>query len=123
MLIFSATSYLESLFYAVPLSVLPLLNSVARMDLIDFHKEQQHAVVGNSLGGETTLEQLDERSLTLRYTPASIWKMELMPDSTILVTRTFYARDTTHIRRVYNRRWQLIKKDLSGKNVSGKGFD
>lgn len=70
MLIFSATSYLESLFYAVPLSVLPLLNSVARMDLIDFHKEQQPAVVGNSLGGETTLEQLDERSLTLRYTPA-----------------------------------------------------
>ena len=34
MLISSATSYLESLFYAVPLSVLPLLNSVARMDLM-----------------------------------------------------------------------------------------
>jgi hypothetical protein len=110
MLISSTMSYLESIFYAVPLSLLPLLNTTARMDLIDFYKEQQSAVVVNSIGGETTLESLEEKCITLRYTPASIWKMELLADSTIRVTRTFYARDTTHLARVYNKKWQVLRK-------------
>lgn len=110
MLISSTVSYIESLFYAVPLSILPLLDSAARMDLMDFHKEQQPAVVSNSLGGETALEKIEEDCLTLRYTPASVWKMEILQDSTIRVTRTFYARDTTHITQVYNKNWQLIKR-------------
>ena len=71
MLISSTMSYLESIFYAVPLSLLPLLNTTARMDLIDFYKEQQSAAVVNSIGGETTLESLEEKCITLRYTPAS----------------------------------------------------
>ena len=49
MLISSTMSYLESIFYAVPLSLLPLLNTTARMDLIDFYKEQQSAAVVNSI--------------------------------------------------------------------------
>ena len=65
MLISSTMSYLESIFYAVPLSLLPLLNTTARMDLIDFYKEQQSAAVVNSIGGETTLESLEEKCITV----------------------------------------------------------
>lgn len=109
-MISSAVSALESLFYAVPLSFLPLLDTAARMDLLDFHKAQQPAVVHNSLGGETRLEQIDEHSLTLSYTSASLWKMELLPDSTVRISRTFFARDTTTVTQLYNKKWQLLKK-------------
>jgi hypothetical protein len=106
----STSTYLESLFYAVPLAILPLLNSGARLDLWDLHRAEQYAAVSNNLNGETSLEKVDANSLTLRYTPASTWKMELLPDSTIRITRTFFARDTSQITELYNKRWQRIKK-------------
>ncbi len=110
MLFSSAISYIETLFYSVPLAILPLLNAEARMDLLDLHKSQHRAVVNNSLGGETSLEKLDENGLTLRYTSASLWRMELQKDSTIKVTRTFFAKDTTETTRIYNLKWKLISK-------------
>jgi hypothetical protein len=110
MIFSSAISYIETLFYSVPLAILPLLNAEARMDLLDLHKSQHKAVVNNSLGGETSLEQLDENSLTLRYTSASLWRMELQKDSTIKVTRTFFSKDTTEVTRIYNQKWKLISK-------------
>lgn len=110
MLFSSAISYIETLFYSVPLAILPLLNAEARMDLLDLHKSQHRAVVNNSLGGETSLEKLDENGLTLRYTSASLWRMELQKDSTIKVTRTFFANDTTETTRIYNLKWKLISK-------------
>lgn len=110
MLFSSAISYIETLFYSVPLAILPLLNAEARMDLLDLHKSQHKAVVNNSLGGETSLEKLDENGLTLRYTSASLWRMELQKDSTIKVTRTFFAKDTTETTMIYNLKWKLISK-------------
>jgi len=110
MIFSSAISYIETLFYSVPLAILPLLNAEARMDLLDLHKSQHKAVVNNSLGGETSLEQLDENSLTLRYTSASLWRMELLKDSAIKVTRTFFSKDTTEVTRIYNQKWKLISK-------------
>lgn len=110
MLFSSAISYIETLFYSVPLAILPLLNAEARMDLLDLHKSQHRAVVNNSLGGETSLEKIDENGLTLRYTSASLWRMELQRDSTIKVTRTFFAKDTTEVTRIYNLKWKLISK-------------
>lgn len=110
MLFSSAISYIETLFYSVPLAILPLLNAEARMDLLDLQKSQHRAVVNNSLGGETSLEKLDENGLTLRYTSASLWRMELQRDSTIKVTRTFFAKDTTEATRIYNLKWKLISK-------------
>lgn len=110
MLFSSAISYIETLFYSVPLAILPLLNAEARMDLLDLQKSQHRAVVNNSLGGETSLEKLDENGLTLRYTSASLWRMELQKDSTIKVTRTFFANDTTETTRIYNLKWKLISK-------------
>ena len=100
----STSTNLESLFYAVPLAMLPLLNSGARLDLWDLHRAEQYAAVSNNLNGETSLEKVDANSLTLRYTPASTWKMELLPDSTIRITRTFFARDTSQITELYNKR-------------------
>ena len=110
MLFSSAISYIETLFYSVPLAILPLLNAEARMDLLDLHKSQHRAVVNNSLGGETSLEKIDENGLTLRYTSASLWRMELQKDSTIKVTRTFFAKDATETTRIYNLKWKLISK-------------
>lgn len=110
MLFSSVISYIETLFYSVPLAILPLLNAEARMDLLDLQKSQHRAVVNNSLGGETSLEKLDENGLTLRYTSASLWRMELQKDSTIKVTRTFFANDTTETTRIYNLKWKLISK-------------
>lgn len=110
MLFSSAISYIETLFYSVPLAILPLLNAEARMDLLDLYKSQHRAVVNNSLGGETSLEKIDENGLTLRYTSASLWRMELQKDSTIKVTRTFFAKDTTEVTRIYNLKWKLISK-------------
>lgn len=110
MLFSSAISYIETLFYSVPLAILPLLNAEARMDLLDLQKSQHRAVVNNSLGGETSLEKLDENGLTLRYTSASLWRMELQRDSTIKVTRTFFAKDTTEATRIYNLKLKLISK-------------
>lgn len=110
MLFSSAISYIETLFYSVPLAILPLLNAEARMDLLDLYKSQHRAVVNNSLGGETSLEKIDENGLTLRYTSASLWRMELQKDSIIKVTRTFFAKDTTEVTRIYNLKWKLISK-------------
>ena len=72
----------------------------------DFHRGNWLEIENEK---ETSLEKVDANSLTLRYTPASTWKMELLPDSTIRITRTFFARDTSQITELYNKRWQRIK--------------
>lgn len=110
MLLSASFSLIESVFYAVPFALLPLLDSGARMDLIDLHRAKQTATVQNTLAGETRLEELSPTHIRLRYTPASTWQLNLLPDSTYQITRTFYGRDTSVVVQQYNKSWKLVRK-------------
>lgn len=105
---FSSTpSAIERFFLIAPLGVLPLLTSTARLDLLDLHKAQQKAVVGNRLGGESTLLHLEADSLLLQSSSLSTWGLRVLPDSNLRVTYTVLSPDTLISVQHFNKNWQL----------------
>lgn len=108
MLATTAIHLIEKIFFSAPLTILPLLNTGARMDMIDLHHAGQPAVVANSLGGESTLTQIDKQSLTIQLTESSSWELHVHNDSTIEVTHTYIAIDTTKVNRHFDKYWHLL---------------
>lgn len=102
---------IEKAFYAAPLSVLPLLNANARMDIVDLYRSKQPAVVENAMGGESRLRKIDNHHLAIQLTPVSRWEMLLLPDSSIEVRHTYMATDTVSSTSLYDKHWKLLCKD------------
>lgn len=61
----------RDLFVAMPDSVLPMLSSINRLDMLDFHDSGMKAVVRNRLDGDSELTYLSRRSIRIRYTGSS----------------------------------------------------
>lgn len=70
-------------FVTMPDSVLPLLSSINRLDMLDFHDSGMKAVVRNRLDGESELVDMRPRSMKIRYT-----------GNTDVDIRLFYYKDS-----------------------------
>ena len=112
----SSTKWLiESLFFTIPTSLLPLLSPNARMDMVDLFHAGQKAEVVNRLGGVTTMLSATPQHLDLQLTEGSRWEVFLLPDTTLQVTQTFYAIDTMKVVQCYSSTWRRLPSTIGQK--------
>lgn len=103
-------SFLASLFVAAPLTVLPLLDESARLDLIDLYEANMPAQVTNRHGGMTEMTMLSDTLIALRMTEVSTLEMRLMEDSTIELRHCIALPEHVCTRQQrYTADWQEIK--------------
>lgn len=102
-------SLLFSLLVAAPMSVVPLLDHSARLDLIDLHEAGMVAQAGNKFGGVSVLTQANDTMLSIKMTEASTMEMVLNPDSTISVRHTVMLPEGEHtIVQLFDNHWNKI---------------
>ena len=85
---------LVTLFFSAPLSVVPLLDSSARMDMVDLFEAGQPAQVGNRYGGVSELSVLTDSLLEIRLTEVSSLELRLLPDTTLSIRHTVVTSDS-----------------------------
>ena len=76
----------RDMFISMPDSVLPLLSSVNRLDMLDFYDSGMKAAVRNRLDGESELTYISPKSIKIRYTGSSE-----------VVIRLFYYKDSVPV--------------------------
>ena len=76
----------DSLFLLMPMTELPMLPVNSRMDMLDYYEAQMEAQGENTFGGKSVLTQKDEKSLTVKLTDVSTWKMEVLADGNVRCT-------------------------------------
>lgn len=101
---------LATLFIAVPLTLIPLLDHNSRMDMVDLYDAGQTALVENRYGGESELTALSDSVLTVRLTEVSTLQMRLLPDTLLSIEHTVTTADSiSHIsKKYYNRNFLEI---------------
>lgn len=102
-----SNNLIQRLFLAAPLSILPLLSTMNRLDLFDLYKAQQEAKTNNRMAGECRLLYIGNDSLLLQTSSVSLWGLRVLPDSTLQLTRTVCVPDTlTHTQR-FTKQWKV----------------
>lgn len=108
---------IAALFTAAPLTVMPLLDRSARLDLIDLYEAGMEAAVTNRYDGTSRMTEMTDSLLTLELTPVSSLVMRLTPDSIIETIHSIEIpegkRVTTHR---YDTQWTPIRSSLPGIN-------
>lgn len=96
-----ATLTLASLFVVAPMTVVPLLDKNARLDLIDLYEAGLKAQIGNRYGGATEMTMLSDTLIELKLTSVSTMQLRLTPDSIIEMRHSVEAPDlkSTKVRR------------------------
>ncbi len=117
---------IDSIFYSVPLSELPLLASNPRLDMLDRYNSGMKAFGENIFQRNSVMEEKSDRYIRVKLTAASQWELTLLPDSSRNDGDHVYACTHTLLPPVsqsrinfYDTRWQRIDS-LSLPSV---GFD
>lgn len=104
---------IDSMFAAVPQQVLPLLDKVGRLDMIDLYNSGLEAKVENVYGGQSTLTKLTDNYLSLQLTEVSTWQMMLLPaghDTVAVCIHTVRAGGAQSRVLVYHKDWSPTKR-------------
>lgn len=102
---------IDSLFAAVPREVLPLLDTTARLDLLDLYNSRLTAKTENSFGGQAELNLKTDDFLELTTSAVGRWQMKLMDHPQhpfICVVRLLNAGDTYSAVELYDRQWKPV---------------
>lgn len=101
---------LATLFIAVPLTLIPLLDRNSRMDMVDLYDAGQTALVENRYGGESELTALSDSVLTVRLTEVSTLQMRMLSDTLLSIEHTVTTADSIgHTsKKYYNRNFLEI---------------
>lgn len=102
--------FLVSLFIVAPISVLPLLDTSARIDLIDYYEANMAAKVENRYEGISEMTELSDSLVEVRLTDVSTIEMRLTNDSNVVVRHTYTLPEGNIVsEKVYDREWKRIK--------------
>lgn len=102
--------FLIAQFIAAPISVLPILDVSARLDLIDYFEAGMPAKVENRYAGSTELTALSDSLVALRVTEATTMELRLATDSNIVVKRTYTLPEGDVVtEKLYDKEWKRIK--------------
>lgn len=101
---------LAALFVAAPVSVMPLLDKGARLDLIDLAEANMEAQAGNRFGGVTRMTHLSDTLISLQLTEVSTMDIRLLPDSTIEVTHCVKLPEHVNtVKHRYDTDWKKVE--------------
>lgn len=102
--------FLIAQFIAAPISVLPVLDTSARLDLIDYFEAGMTAKVENRYAGTSELTALSDTLVALHITEATSLEMCLTPDSNIVVKRTYTLPEGDVVcEKLYDKEWKRIR--------------
>lgn len=110
----------DSLFVYVPRSVLPLLDTTAKLDLIDLFNNNLPAKAENVLGGQAEITKKTANDLQIKLTDVSSWQMSLLPtnhDILICCIQTVDAIGKSSIIRFYQSNWHPSKQEVPSPTV------
>lgn len=108
-----AHSIIFTLFVAAPVSIVPLLDHSARLDLIDLYEAGMVAQAGNKFGGVSVLTEANDTMLSIKMTEVSTMEMMFSPDSTIVVRHAVKLPESEHvITHFYDKNWKKINNKL-----------
>lgn len=104
--------FLITFFTLAPLTVIPMLDTNSRMDMIDLMDAGMPAIVGNRYGGESTLIESSDSLLGLELTDVSYLELTLLPDSTFCLEHHVTTSDSVvhSTRKYYTADYKEIKK-------------
>lgn len=72
---------IDSLFYHVPQRILPLLESNARLDMLDLYNYGMAARAENIFGGTSQMLEKERDFVRIRLTDVSEWELKILPAS------------------------------------------
>lgn len=102
---------IDSLFAAVPREELSLLDTTARLDLLDFYNSRLTAKTENILGGQAELKLKTDDFLEVATSAVGRWQMKLLDHPQhplICVVRLLNAGDTYSAVSLYDRQWKPV---------------
>ncbi|MCD7722074.1 MAG: DUF3256 family protein [Prevotellaceae bacterium] len=105
---------MADVFSSMPDSVLPLLSSVNRRDMLDFYNNGMEARVHNQLGEESTLKSLTDTYLLLQSSPASHVEIKLLEtadtaENVIALVRTVETPSPDSDVELYDTQWHRLQ--------------
>ena len=99
-------------FVAMPDSLLPLLATNDRLDLIDFHNAKMRAVVTNKLDGKSELVALSDDYLKIKTSCSATMQMKLLTrsdgDTLVCIVNTVCAEACNSYIRFYDKEWKRV---------------
>ncbi len=101
---------INDLFVNAPQHIFPLLDTNARMDMLDLYAYKMEANVENRYEGRSMLKYRNDSSLMVLLTDASTWELHLFPrqDDTLLVCIHTIATPMERSRiAFYDKNWAL----------------
>lgn len=106
---------MDSLFVSAPASVVPLVRTNARLDLLDYFRSGMEARVQNDLDGKTTLKALTKDFLALQLSDAVMLEIKRLPfhgDSILAVVRNVKAGNSSGRISFYTTHWRPKRIEL-----------
>ena len=105
-----AATTLAALFISAPMTVIPLLDRSARMDMIDLYEAGMAAQSGNRYGGVSTMTHCSDSLITVHLTDVSTMTLQLVNDSVVELSHKVFTKDVEHVTsHLYDHHWHRIK--------------
>lgn len=110
-----ATLIIDSLLLTCPCAELPLLDTNARMDMLDYYAAGMEARGVNRYGGTSLITKKEDDLLTIKLTDVSTWTLRLVETRKGTIAECTHTleipdlplRSTTHY---YRTDWTPVKK-------------
>lgn len=114
---------IDDVFKSAPAQVLPLLDSNARLDMLDYYNSGLSNKTGNSLGGGSAITGKSGERMDVKLTDASTMELALLPaanDSLIAVISTVMTPVPDSKISVFSGDW---KENLTGRMIKVPELD
>ncbi len=111
----SAQKNIKNYFVEMPDTMLPLLSTNARLDLVDFYEAGMRAIVTNRLDGKSELLKLEPDFLELKTSASASMQMKMLStlngDTILCVVTSACAEACNSNIRFYDKGWRSLQSD------------
>ena len=102
----------ESAFVSAPRSVIVAIDSLTRLDMIDYYNSGSTVASRNSLGGESSVTELSKDAITVATSRSSQVTIALLPsgkrDTVLMVINTLALPVADSFIEMYDRNWNRL---------------
>lgn len=111
----------QEAFVTAPREVIVAIDSLTRLDMIDYYDAQSTVASRNAMGGEAMVTSITDSSITLNTSKSSQVTITLLPtrrDTVIMVINTLALPTPDSYMTLYNSRWEELpqKQQLRSHN-------
>lgn len=103
----------ENAFIDAPNRIFPMIDSITRLDMIDYFNSGSPVASKNAFEGESKITEISPEKLQVRMSDASDYQIIILPaqkDSIIALITTLYTPIKDSYITFYNRKWEQLDK-------------